>query len=235
MITARLAVRHDGGWAADLGDCNCDGEFLTYTYRNNRSYGLVAFQSDRIDTVLDRVRSHDTVEEFHVIERDGTDDGWETAMVYLVTSYREIPPMEMLIYEGYFPIGNPSVENGLFKVDLLLEDKEELELAIDLLDAYGRVTVEYLSDELRYQTIPTQDDFEALAADISPRQLAVLGLAVERGYFEDPREVTLAELAAELDITKATASLHLRRARLKVVSFLAAHMDGPRRAVHSAE
>jgi predicted DNA binding protein len=43
-------------------------------------------------------------------------------------------------------------------------------------------------------------------------QQQVLELAVERGYFETPREVTLDELAAELDLPRSTVSYRLRRA-----------------------
>jgi predicted DNA binding protein len=43
-------------------------------------------------------------------------------------------------------------------------------------------------------------------------QREVLELAVERGYFETPREVTLDELADQLDVPRSTVSYRLRRA-----------------------
>jgi predicted DNA binding protein len=43
-------------------------------------------------------------------------------------------------------------------------------------------------------------------------QRELLELAVERGYFETPREVTLSELADELELPRSTASYRLRRA-----------------------
>ncbi|MUV89266.1 hypothetical protein GJ629_04600 [Halapricum sp. CBA1109] len=39
----------------------------------------------------------------------------------------------------------------------------------------------------------------------------MLQLAVRRGYFTIPREVTLSELAAELDLSSQAASERLRR------------------------
>ncbi|OTF00623.1 helix-turn-helix domain-containing protein [Halorubrum sp. SD612] len=49
-------------------------------------------------------------------------------------------------------------------------------------------------------------------ADIRAEQREVLNVAVERGYFETPREVTLDEIADELGVPRSTASYRLRRA-----------------------
>jgi predicted DNA binding protein len=43
-------------------------------------------------------------------------------------------------------------------------------------------------------------------------QLETLALAFEQGYFETPREVTLDELAEQLDTPRSTVSYRLRRA-----------------------
>jgi len=49
-------------------------------------------------------------------------------------------------------------------------------------------------------------------ADVRAEQREILNVAVERGYFETPREVTLDELADELGLPRSTASYRLRRA-----------------------
>jgi predicted DNA binding protein len=80
-----------------------------------------------------------------------------------------------------------------------------------------------LADGLRFE-------FERLAEVdgwenplLSPRALPneqheILALAVERGYFERPRETTLDELADRLGIPRSTASYRLRRAVGDVVT-----------------
>ena len=55
-------------------------------------------------------------------------------------------------------------------------------------------------------------------ADIRAEQREVLRSAVERGYFETPRAVTLDELAADLDIPRSTASYRLRRATAELAN-----------------
>ena len=58
-----------------------------------------------------------------------------------------------------------------------------------------------------------------LAANTLPNeQRETLALAVNEGYFETPREVTLDELAEQLDVPRSTVSYRLRRAVGEVVS-----------------
>ncbi|MFC6723747.1 helix-turn-helix domain-containing protein [Halobium palmae] len=57
--------------------------------------------------------------------------------------------------------------------------------------------------------------------ELTPAQREAVILAVERGYFEIPREVALAELADELDISEQALSERIRRAVNKVLKSLA--------------
>jgi predicted DNA binding protein len=68
-----------------------------------------------------------------------------------------------------------------------------------------RYTVESVSDAL---------DPEALLTD---RQRRVLRRAVERGYYDTPRECTLTDLAGELGVAKSTLSEVLHRAEGRVL------------------
>ena len=99
---------------------------------------------------------------------------------------------------------------------VLLQDDEKAGMLYDTLGAR-------LADGLRFE-------FERLAEVdgwenplLSPRalpneQYEILALAVERGYFERPRETTLDELADRLGIPRSTASYRLRRAVGDVVT-----------------
>jgi predicted DNA binding protein len=51
----------------------------------------------------------------------------------------------------------------------------------------------------------------------------VLEAAVDRGYFETPREVTLDELAADLDLPGSTVSYRLRRATAELAKSFVEH------------
>lgn len=47
---------------------------------------------------------------------------------------------------------------------------------------------------------------------LTPRQWGCLSLALRQGYYEIPRECTLADLAARLDVDPSTLNDALRRA-----------------------
>ena len=49
--------------------------------------------------------------------------------------------------------------------------------------------------------------------DLTPRQTAVLRRALERGYFDVPRNVSAEELAEEFEISSQALSALLRRGR----------------------
>ena len=67
----------------------------------------------------------------------------------------------------------------------------------------------------------TRREFEEAIDDLlTPRQREVLATAYAAGYFSSPRERTGEELAAELGVSPATFSQHLRRAEFKIFSLL---------------
>ncbi|MEF8840688.1 MAG: helix-turn-helix domain-containing protein [Haloarculaceae archaeon] len=65
-------------------------------------------------------------------------------------------------------------------------------------------------------------------AGLTDSQREALLVAFEAGYFEDPRNATLGEVAADLDISRPAASGLLRRGiKRLVVSSLMGNSDGP--------
>lgn len=144
----------------------------------------------------------------------------ESAALLISSKHREIPPMELLTYEGFDPIGDPLLESGQIYFDLFLNDRDALAYAVVVLEEFGDVTVDYLSETFRYQVLPTTPDFKTLMDQFTHQQLEVLSLAVEKGYFEDVREITIKEIAKETGTTPSTVSRHLRNARLRAMQFI---------------
>lgn len=58
---------------------------------------------------------------------------------------------------------------------------------------------------------------------LTPPQLEALGLAFERGYFDEPRRVTLEELARELGITRQSLAGRLRRGHRNLLAHVLAN------------
>lgn len=59
---------------------------------------------------------------------------------------------------------------------------------------------------------------DRLFEDITDRQLAALQLALESGYYEQPRKTSLRELAGQTVIARSTYEEHLRTAENKLLT-----------------
>jgi hypothetical protein len=63
----------------------------------------------------------------------------------------------------------------------------------------------------------TADELNRDPFDLTDEQREALELALERGYFEVPRQATLSDLAGDLDVSQQAVSERLRRGTQKVI------------------
>lgn len=77
-----------------------------------------------------------------------------------------------------------------------------------------------------------RSDPEGLLAQLTPREREVLWLAVDRGYYRNPREASYEDLASALGRSTGTVGEHLRNAEAKVLSAL---FEGRNRRSRHAE
>ncbi|WP_232702337.1 helix-turn-helix domain-containing protein [Halobacterium wangiae] len=59
---------------------------------------------------------------------------------------------------------------------------------------------------------------DQLFEDVTERQLAALGLALESGYYEQPRRTSLRDLAEQTAVARSTYEEHLRKAENKLLT-----------------
>jgi predicted DNA binding protein len=59
---------------------------------------------------------------------------------------------------------------------------------------------------------------DQLFDDLTDRQLAALQLALEQGYYEQPRKTSLREIAGRTSVAKSTYEEHLRKAENKLLT-----------------
>lgn len=107
-------------------------------------------------------------------------------------------------------------------------------LALDstsLADLYADLVADGLSIDVRSKRevhAPTPSSplvsLEGVLPELTPRQREILTLAVDRGYYELPRETRTAEMAEELGVGRRTAEDHLRRAEGKLLAALVSYL-----------
>ncbi|WP_181685987.1 helix-turn-helix domain-containing protein [Halorhabdus salina] len=75
-----------------------------------------------------------------------------------------------------------------------------------------------LGVDVAVNSIRDQDQMSRYGFGLTPSQREILTLAWDRGYFSVPRETSLGDLAADLDISQQAASERLRRGLWQLVS-----------------
>lgn len=105
------------------------------------------------------------------------------------------------------------VEGGAMLVQTYIEDRETIRpLVAELREAVGDVSLERLAVvEGAERSEETTVDLSAL----TPKQREALEIAVFRGYFDG--DAVLAEVAADLGVSKSAVSQRLRAAEAKLV------------------
>lgn len=128
-------------------------------------------------------------------------------------SMRVTDATEVVLYAEWVRLGAERLqayyENGWWHARSRFPDRGAFAAYREFLDRSG---VEFRLEHLYDGEATTAD-----AATLTPEQRETLQLAYERGYFEIPRGVTTAELAAELGVSDQAVSERLRRGYARLV------------------
>jgi predicted DNA binding protein len=123
---------------------------------------------------------------------------------------------ESLISRGFFPTEPIRVRNGNeYWTAATVEDRNDVPTLLESVadDENADITVEkVISSENASASNPRLQK-------LSERQREVFELAQQEGYYTWPREVSASDLAARVNITKATLLEHLRKAESKLLNF----------------
>jgi hypothetical protein len=170
-------------------------------------FGLLEVESGEMPAVLDALEERAGVSSLELMQR--TDD---TAIVQFETSE---PLLLLSIQESGAPLELPlTIRDGRAVV--------ELTASRDRLSAFGRQLETFGMSYSLNQVYDATDPPDLL----TDRQRTLLVTAVEMGYYDTPRESTLTEVAAAVDLAKSTASVTLHRAEERVVKeFVTERLD----------
>jgi predicted DNA binding protein len=226
MLTATVTVTYESDWTSDLGSLDVSGIFLASTFVDERYLGLFALETSELDEVTATIEQHSSVQSVDVVERFNSHAGRESATLLIREIRKNEPtPAQLLHREGYLPFGPTRLRQGTEYFDLLLENREQLSEVISTLEQCGTVSLEAVTQDFRREIIPSVGEWQQLFDAIPDRQLEILNLAVQSGYYEIPRGTTLDDLADEMGVTKTTASHQLRKAEKRVLEFFVTYLN----------
>ncbi|RBI63756.1 hypothetical protein DMJ13_04330 [halophilic archaeon] len=174
--------------------------------------------AETVDALVDAVRDSpltDSVwetEHPHASDADATAFGSATRGI--VVRYDLTNSInDALVSRGFIPDEPVRMHGGreywTVIVDATREEVDERVAAVE----------EEMDADVRVRHVATAETGAGILRtdDLSERQREAFELARRRGYYEWPREVTAADLAEELGVSKATLLEHLRKAEAKLL------------------
>lgn len=150
------------------------------------------------ERVCEEIRSYDSVTDLTVFET-----ACHRRRIQIETT---TPLLLTAIQTSGIPLRMPfEISNGTMDLDATIPQHQLSKLGANL-SKYG---IEYTIERIQPEA-----DSESLLTD---RQQWLLYEAIDRGYYDTPRRITLVELADELDIAKSTCSETLHRLEERVL------------------
>lgn len=198
----------DEVWVGEVTRRYSEAEFRILAALGDESEGVGLAEISAADpgAVLSDMEAYEDVDAIELLK--STDDEvlvqFETTMPLLLLPARDSGvPLEMPF----------SIQDGTAVWEVTAPN-DRLSALGSQLEAFDiSFTVEYVRERL---------DEEQLLTD---RQQRIVSAAIERGYYDTPRECSLTELADHLDLAKSTLSETLHRAEEKMVKRFAENLD----------
>ncbi|WP_257300817.1 helix-turn-helix domain-containing protein [Haloarchaeobius sp. FL176] len=190
----------EGVWIGDISRDHPEARFriLAALTDDDAGVGLAEVIATDLPPVITAIDADETVTELEILQ---TDDG--KALVQFETT----TPFLLLPVQGSgVPLELPfTLENGRAEWEITAP-QHRLSALAEQLDTFG---IPYTVNQVSQRVEP-----ERLLTD---SQLRLLLAAVDRGYYDTPRDCSLTELADERGMAKSTASETLHRAEEAVV------------------
>ncbi|QSW99340.1 helix-turn-helix domain-containing protein [Haloterrigena alkaliphila] len=174
----------------------------------SRTMPLVWFSNVDRDDLEATLEADSTVAEYQCLLEDADGDEW----FYRLRYGEDIGSVCRAVYTNGGTLLDAQVADDQWTLRLLFPHREELSDAVSAIEDRGaRVDVR------RMVEAGQDEDLETTAALTEPQQEAI-SEAYRQGYYDVPREISLEELANELDISHQALSERLRRANRVLAS-----------------
>ena len=173
-----------------------------------RTTPLVWFSNADRDEIEDALEDDSTVAQYECLLDESDDGEW----FYRLQYSDDVGSVCCAVYSNGGTVLDAQVTDGQWRLRLLFPRREELSDAVSAIEDHGvRVDVR------RMVEAGQDEDLETTAALTEPQQEAIAE-AYRQGYYDVPREISLEELANELDISHQALSERLRRANRVLAS-----------------
>lgn len=195
-------------WIGTLSREYADAEFeiLTAFPKEMGGVALAEITIQNGEDIVEAMRNYDDVLDVTLLKQTE-----ESVLVQFETSE---PILLLPIKEAGTPFELPfTINDGTVEWEITATQDRLSELAAQLREFDITFDVRSVTHEIETTQLLTD------------RQIEILTHAVETGYYDTPRESTLTELAADLDLAKSTCSETLHRAEEKIIKQFATDIN----------
>lgn len=201
MPYAKLTITIPGSvWISEVSRAYPDTRFRVLAATANTATGVARIEilGDDPESVCDEIREYDSVTDLTVFETEP-----RMSRVQIETT---VPLLLTSLQDSGVPVEMPfEVRNGEMTLETTIPQQTLSDLG-ETLERFGiQYTVERIQQDVEFDSLLTE------------RQQWILDEAIERGYYDTPRRITLVDLAEELGIAKSTCSDILHRAEERVL------------------
>jgi hypothetical protein len=190
----------DGVWIGDVSRAYPDAQFriLAALADDQAGVGLAEVTAQQLPSILTEIDASEEVTELDILQRHDN-----TALIQFETT---MPLLLFSVQGAGVPLEMPFLlADGEAEWELTASQNRLSELGTQF-EQFG---IPFTVNEIHQHIEPEQ-----LLTD---RQLELLAVAVEQGYYDTLRKCSLTELADELGIAKSTCSETLHRAEGEVI------------------
>jgi hypothetical protein len=203
MPRAKLSVSlPSAAWIGSISAANPDVTFrvLAALPTDDTGVGLVELTGPDLPSVLEELRARDAILTLDVLGR--------SADRMLVEFETTEPLLLFSVQESGVPLEPPiDIRNG--------EATVEVTASQDRLSTFGTQLEQF---GMSFDVEHIRRSVESTEQLLTDRQRDLIVTAVERGYYDTPRETSLTDLAAHLGMAKSTLSETLHRAEGAIIS-----------------
>ncbi|MFN3268151.1 MAG: helix-turn-helix domain-containing protein [Zestosphaera sp.] len=181
-------------------------------------YVVLLGDNDTVNKVLDKIGSYRLVRSYEVIQK-------KKDFTKIRMSITKTKTMEASVFLDATPLAPWIAKDGYERWTLGFHNKKllnEFVKRVNEFDYIEKSSVEKIPDDLvaefSMNYISALNLLTTELNKLTNKQLSLLRLALESGYYEWPRKTNIVELSEELGISRAAVTKLLRRAEKRIIS-----------------
>ena len=231
MIEYSFRIKHEGCWTNSFNDAFPNARAsIIYSYLvHGTSVTMIEVtqvEEGEINDLVDWLEDHPVMNTSRLVSfTSATNRG----VVCLEGDYdtETEPVLNVLLGNSCFPTIPATVADGWEHWDVLAPTHEQVSRAHEELQRLGTVQIDSLhSPEFEGMFMGLLEVKKAIQ-NLSARQLEVLSLAREEGYYDSPRSCKLKDLAEHDPTGVSTVGEHLRLSEAKILKAIGPMLDQP--------